>query len=74
MDIIGNVREVRIGSHSKVSATIFERIGTGWLGRTDFGTYLSIHYDFCGRLQARRMFDSETDARKEALDTSSQKS
>jgi len=65
-EIVGKQVEVQIGlysNHVKTSAIILEQIGYGFLARSEGEKYCSVHYDLRGRLCAKKLFDSESEAR-----------
>lgn len=65
----GEKVKIQIGPYSSLtysSAIILEEIGYGFLVKFESGKYGSVHYDFCGKLYASRLYDNENDARIEA--------
>ena len=70
----GDQVKIHIGNRTKlVEATVIEQIGNGVLAKTEKGKFCSVHYDFRGRLRARKL-SSEKEARELAEETKDQMS
>lgn len=76
-DIIGLTVDVRFGSSPElitIPVLILKQIGNGYLAKTAAEKYCSVHYDFCGNLYTKDIFDNKTEAMRIAEITRDRKS